>query len=325
MQSTDEVTYATFGCNVNKENPATPDRLTPDVLFTRTAADSIDLTAPDGKKIRFWAFNNSYPGPTMRVRQGQVVHTKLTTSKGPHTIHHHGIEPTTMNDGVGHVSFEVSDQYTYQWKPHVAGTYFYHCHRNTVLHFEMGMVGMLIVDPPEGPGRAFQNGPAYDVEKVWMADDVDPRWHLFENHDTGMCGEDVGLDRFEPKYFMLTGVFAPRTATDPRTVINATVGQTILIRLLNASYSVLRVKLGLDALVVGCDGNPLGRPEDPWCKQVLIPANQTFDLTTAQRYDLLITPKVAGTFNARLEFRHWITGAIQDAGRGVAQSRIIVK
>ncbi len=115
----EEVTYSTFGCNAFKEDPATPDRLTPNVAIKRRGAESFDLNTPDGKKIKIWGFVDSalplaqqvkvYPSPTIRVRQGQIVHTTLTTSKGPHTIHHHGIEPTTANDGVGHVSFEVGD------------------------------------------------------------------------------------------------------------------------------------------------------------------------------------------------------------------------
>ncbi len=183
----EEITYATFGCNVFKESPATPDKVTPHVTFKRRGAETLDLKAPDGSKLKVWGFVDSalpldqqrpsYPSPIMRVRQGQIVHTTLTTAKGPHTIHHHGIEPTTANDGVGHVSFEVNDSYTYQWQPKHAGTFFYHCHRNTVLHFELGMFGLLIVDPPEGPGRLYQNGPAYDVERAWVLDDMDPRWH----------------------------------------------------------------------------------------------------------------------------------------------------
>ncbi len=85
----------------------------------------------------------------------------------------------------------------------------------------MGMFGLLIVDPPEGPGRVYQNGPTYQVEKAWVADDMDPRWHAIDDHDAGLCGMDVGLNRFEPKYFALSGVFSNKTMTDSRAVVTA--------------------------------------------------------------------------------------------------------
>ena len=323
-------TYETYGCKVLAANIETPDKLKPDVVFNIKGVDGRTLNTPDRKKIDCWTFSDptksreepTYLGPTIRVKQGQIVHTILSTSKGPHTIHHHGIEPTTANDGVGHVSFEVSGQYTYQWQPQHAGTFFYHCHRNTVFHFEMGMMGLLIVDPPEGPGKLFQNGPAYDVEKFWVLDDMDPRWHEIGSHDAGMCGQDVGFNRFEPKYFLMSGVFNNRTMTDPRTVVTAPLGRKILIRLLNASYSVLRVTLPVDAICVGLDGHGLGM--EPWTQPYVIPANTPFELCTAQRFDLILAPQKRGTFTARMEFLHWVTGEIQNKGAGVVQTRIIV-
>jgi FtsP/CotA-like multicopper oxidase with cupredoxin domain len=325
-----EPTFETYGCKVFNGSPETPDKLRPDVVIEREFKNG-ELTAPDGRKIKFWGFVDPkssnpvfrepvYPSPPMRVRVGQVVHTHLKASKGPHTIHHHGILPTTFNDGVGHVSFEAGE-YTYQWRPHKAGTNLYHCHRNTVLHFEMGMVGMIIVDPPEGPGWLSSQGPRYDAEKAWVADDMDPRWHEF-SHNDGLCGEDVGLNRFEPKYFLLSGVFNNRTMTDSRAVATVAAGKTLLIRLLNASYSVLRVTLGVDAEVHAVDGSRLG--ERPWNRPFAIPANQPFELTTAQRWGLLIKPTQRGEISARMEFRHWITGRLQDNGRGVLNTRIIV-
>lgn len=326
------VTYSTFGCNVFKAGPRTPDKLNPDIVFKRRGAETLDLATPDGKKIRVWGFVDSalpvaqqrpsYPSPTIRVRENQIVHTVLTSAKGPHTIHHHGIEPTTANDGVGHVSFEVNDSYTYQWQPRSPGTFFYHCHRNTVLHFELGMMGLLIVDPPEGPGRLWQNGPAYQVEKAWVADDMDPRWHAIDNHDAGLCGMDVGLNRFEPKYFLLSGVFNNRTTTDPRCVVTAALGQTILIRLLNASYSILKVTFPIDVIWAGCDGHAMGR--EAWCDMTMIPANTPIELSTAQRYDLLLTPTAKGTYPVRMEFLHWVSGKVQNNGAGVVNTRMVV-
>jgi hypothetical protein len=90
-----------------------------------------------------------WPGPTTRVPRGVVFHADTVgTGPAPHTIHWHGIEPTAMNDGVGHCSMEIGN-YVYQFQPNQIGTYFYHCHRNTVQHFEFGLYGMLLIDPPD--------------------------------------------------------------------------------------------------------------------------------------------------------------------------------
>jgi plastocyanin len=186
-------TFGNFGCNVFKENPNTPDWTTANAYFERDV-HNVDLTMPDGKKLRCWAYGDPlkepgreiFPSPTIRVQEGDLVHVKLESSKGSHTIHHHGIEPTTMNDGVGHVSMEVTGSYIYQFQPRHAGTYFYHCHRNTVTHFEMGLYGLVIVDPkPDAAGKvaAYAGGPYYDIERAWVLDDMDPRWHEITDRD----------------------------------------------------------------------------------------------------------------------------------------------
>ena len=325
-----EINFSTFGCQTLKESPPTPDRLRPDIVFEREF-DERDIIAPDGTKIRMWGFVDPqrpgaiYPSATIRVRQNQIVHSRVKAKKGPHTIHHHGMNPTTFNDGVGHVSFEGGD-YTYQFQPRNPGTNFYHCHVNTVLHFEMGMFGLLIVDPPEGPGF-LANGERYQVERFWVADDIDPRWHeeiRGKGHEAGLCGEDVGLNLFEPKYFLLTGVFSNNTMTDARTVVNAKVGQTALIRILNASYSILRLKLDIDAELIGVDGHSIRNPGEAWERREIIRAGQWFELTSAQRYGLLVRPIRPGTFGVRMEFLDWITRDIQDEGRGVINTKIVV-
>ena len=124
---------------------------------TRDLLSGLSLPTWDGQKVLdFMVFSDddftpggSWPGPTIRVPRGVVFHCD-TQGKGPppHTIHWHGIEPTPMNDGVGHCSMELG-QYTYQLQPNFIGTYFYHCHRNTVQHFEFGLYGMFLVEPPD--------------------------------------------------------------------------------------------------------------------------------------------------------------------------------
>lgn len=330
------VTYETFGCNVFDADPQTPDMLTPDKEIWRVGAKKVDKVAPDGRELRFWTFRDLdpnkpfqrlvHPAPLMEVEEGQVVHTHLTSATGPHTIHHHGIEPTTANDGVGHVSFEVGDAYTYQWMPSRPGTFFYHCHRNTTLHFELGMWGPIIVYPEdhdENDKRLYSGGPGYDRQMIWGAHSADPRWHLIDAHDAGLCGIDAGLNIYRPEYFMLNGIWGDRTHFHPNTEVVAQVGERVLIRLINASYALLRVKFTHDVEIVAADGHNWGRYD--WCPSTqMLPAGRSIDLATAQRYDFIVEPKKKGYFPVFFEFRDWITNKIHHNGAGRLKGRIRV-
>jgi FtsP/CotA-like multicopper oxidase with cupredoxin domain len=300
-------------------HPKTPAKAKPDIAFVRDFFND-KLTMPDGREVEFWGFKDergtrSFPSPTIRVREGQVVHVTLeSVGKNAHTIHHHGIEASDFNDGVGHTSFEVNGRYTYQWRASSAGTYFYHCHVNTTLHVEMGMYGALIIDPPEGPGRAFRNGPRYDVEAIWAAGGVDPAKHEL-NHAAGLDGEDVGLNLWKPRYFHITGAFHPDSLTSPRAAVRARPGDTILARVLNTGYFPQRwIFGGLEAEVIASDGRPFGgiindfppfevsEPQSFRTRSLLV--------GSAERYDCLLRPTTEGRFVVRVEHLDWITGRV---------------
>lgn len=325
--------FGNFGCTVFNTEPNTPDWDTAKVYFERKVFTDGVLRFPDGRTVEYWGFSDeirapdkpSFPSPLMRLRQGELAHVKLETRKGPHTIHHHGIEPTTMNDGVGHVSFETEGSYIYQFRPAHAGTWFYHCHVNTVLHFEMGLYGLLIVDPPQGWGLPFVGGEAYgyDVEAMWVADDIDPRWRGL-NHAAGLCGEDVGLNIFKPRYFLVSGVDKSQTETDARVAITAAKGKRILIRLLNASYSVLGVKFNnISTKCISIDGHALVSSERPWSKPHAYTAGQEILLPTANRYDLWIdtTTLSKGTYTVDFTYYDWVTKRMHNAGQGMYEGK----
>jgi FtsP/CotA-like multicopper oxidase with cupredoxin domain len=323
----DKAMFNQYGCSLPTLNPPTPDIVSPDAVIDLQMYMGLELAMVDGKIITMWVFYDPaeplsmhFPSPTIRVRQGQIVHTRLDVMHR-HTIHHHGIEPTPFNDGVGHTSFQVDRRYTYQWYASQAGTYLYHCHVNTVLHFEMGMYGLLIVDPPEGPGRVYSGGPAYDVEAFWVADEIDPRWHELDEHAGLACpfsSEDPGLNRFEPEYFLITGVPHPLTRTDSRAVVKARAGETILIRVANAGYTIQELTIeGLGAEIVSIDGRPL---TGPYSEPIFLPPGAPFELTTAQRLDLILRPEHPGTYSATVRFRDWISRDIL----GIAETFIYV-
>src|SRR4051794_19300053 len=225
-----------LSCQVRKEGSPTNPTIAgpPDISFFRKIFTSNDIVMPDGVKINHWGFEDdrgtrALPSPTIRVRENQLVHVLLKASTSTHTIHFHGIEPEDCNDGVGHTSWEVSGEYTYQWRPKDAGTYLYHCHVNTTLHFHMGLWGLLIVDPADGSKRPYSGGPLYDVEARWAFHSIDQRFRQL-NHAAGLCdvNDNPQLNVYNPSYFLISGAPHPRSLTDTNVMVTMRAGQTLL-------------------------------------------------------------------------------------------------
>ena len=313
------------------------------------------LRLPNGPEIEFWSFESGnsgrgLPAPLLRLTEGQVFHGTIKPSKRVHTIHWHGIEPDPRNDGVGHTSYEVSGHYSYQWRTDVgeagnpnrgsAGTYFYHCHVNTPLHVQMGMFGPIIIDPPlstppppRGTRRHSVEGPLYDIatETLIAPYSVDPRWHEL-NHAAGLSGDDAGLNRFEPKHFVLLGGSVANRPTGDRVwaisamranVIRAGIAPT-LVRMVNVDYFPTRTRF-LDAAgrpadiaeLIAHDGRPFWNTPDP-AGPAVQPSTAGQPLLTsilksgaAEKFDFLLRPPVTGRYTIAIDFLHWVTGEVQ--------------
>lgn len=312
-------------CYVYPDSPATPDIVTPDVTFDRGIYMNGSITMDDGNNITIWGFTdgggggmddaNAFPSPAMRVTQGQVVHTNLDVQgmMWNHTVHHHGIEPADHADGVGHITWDVDGLYTYQWRPMHPGTYFYHCHTNTVLHAEMGMYGALIVDPPEGPGTLISGEVTYDSEAFWVVDEIDSSWHNLA-WDAGTCGEDVGLNVLNPDYFIITGVDASGTSAMNLPPISGQmkVGEKLLARYVCAGYHPqnIRIPAELNATAYISDGRILPNP---------VPMTD-FRAHSAERYDMILEPTVPGDYVVEFDIVDWITGEVH----GTARTNVVV-
>ena len=358
-------TFDTFSCNVPITNPKTPDLITQQTLplgmklvECERKFFSSNLVMPDGSKVEIWAFEDprqkdaakrfQFPSAPIIVHKGDLVHTILKSSKSSHTIHHHGIEPTPMNDGVGHTSFEVTGSYTYQWRAENCGSFLYHCHVNTALHVEMGMYGALIVRPQEyerTDGKfkfnifpemrdvpisqailehtTFQTRDdlrAYDVEAIWVADEMDPVWHKL-NHKAGLCGEDAGLNNFNPKHFLITGVpfhqqglnkgrpFAPNPKNLELVNVTAKLGQTVLIRFMHAGSTLLIIDTPPDLQIVQIEdgGRQYGSDDSPYSAPFYVPPATPAPFSPAHRASGLFRAKVPGTYEFKFRYLHWIT------------------
>jgi hypothetical protein len=57
-----------------------------------------------------------------------------------------------------------------------------------------------------------------------------------------------------------------------------------------------------------------------------VPAGEIFELVTAQRYDLIVSPPESGWYQAQMTFHHWITGRVHrnGSGQGILNTRIRV-
>ncbi len=170
----------------------------------------------------------------------------------------------------------------------------------------------------------------YDVEAFWVVDEFDSRWHVLGFNDAMFPhGKDPNdpesftkfgfLNEFRPDLFTITGALIPAGSdgrpdgnipiSDPRVAVSAMTGQTVLIRLLNAGYTVQEYTLGIDALVTGSDGHSFGVPPfASYSAPYIIPAGTPFHLTSARRLDLIVRPQKAGEYLFNVDFLDWITG-----------------
>jgi len=336
-------------------SPETEFLLRPDVSLELDFFGS-RLRFPDGSEHEVWSFETDgsgrqLPAPIIRMTEGDIFQATVKPEKNVHTIHWHGIEPDPRNDGVGHTSFEVNGRYTYQWQPQPAetgnpnkgsaGTYFYHCHVNTPLHVQMGMFGPLVVDPPADPARPTpagsrrhsSEGPLYDIatETLIAPYSIDPRWHTL-NHAAGLSGDDAGLNRFEPKHFLLLGGTIPARPRGDRVwaisgmTANVVGGdrQPTLVRMVNVDYFPTRTRF-LDAAgrpvrmaeLVAHDGRPFWTTPSPTAPAVHPSVAGQPLLTSvirsgaAEKFDVLLRPPAPGRYTIAVDFIHWLTGRVQ--------------
>jgi FtsP/CotA-like multicopper oxidase with cupredoxin domain len=117
-----------------------------------------------------WCYGNRVPGPDIRVRQGErirvVVDNRLPEDT---TVHWHGIRLPNAMDGVPGLTqppIKPGEQFTYEFTPPDAGTFWYHPHADSLQQLGRGLAGALIVEEPDAV--------PVDRDILWMLAD----WRL---------------------------------------------------------------------------------------------------------------------------------------------------
>ncbi len=129
----------------------------------RAGVTDIDL---GGTTVSTWAFNDTVPGPEIRVRAGdEIVATVTNELPATTSVHWHGLALRNDMDGVPGITqraIATGGDRTYRFTAPDPGTYYFHPHVGVQL--DRGLYAPLIVEDPAEPL-------SYDAELVVVLDD----------------------------------------------------------------------------------------------------------------------------------------------------------
>lgn len=222
----------------------------PDVEMTLTA-EVTDWEVYEGETVEAWTFNGQYPGPTIRVQEGDKVRIHVENELPEATaVHWHGLDVPNDQDGVPGITqpdIMPGETWTYEFTAERVGTTAYHTHKNTVAQLSKGLFGTLIVE--------------------------DPREQEYD-HDMVMQLHEIGGN------YTINGHSFPATADND--MVSVKEGETARIRFINMGSLYHPMHLhGHQMQVIAVDGNE--RSDNVWVNTVDVPPGQTVDvLVTAE-------------------------------------------
>ncbi len=118
----------------------------------RLAATEVIAPIAKGISYHYWTFDNTVPGPLLRVMQGDRV--ELTLYNEPSSSHSHSIDlhaVTGPGGGAAITEVEPGESRSLSFTAKHPGLYIYHCASgNAPTHIANGMYGLILVEPKGG-------------------------------------------------------------------------------------------------------------------------------------------------------------------------------
>lgn len=236
--------------------------------FPLNASPGQTNLAGEGDKLtHVWQYNQSTPGPIIRIKQGMPVSIPfLNQLPEPTTVHWHGLRIANNMDGVPGLTQSVikpGERFNYEFTPRDAGTFWYHPHNKTWEQMARGLYGVLIVEekmPIE-----------VDQDIVMVLDD----WLL--NDDYQIDEESLG-SLHEWSHGGRLGNFLTVNGQSKPT-FNTKKGERIRLRILNVANSrVMPLQIsGTRATIIAIDGQPT-EPAPLTNGQLVLAPSQRMDL-----------------------------------------------
>jgi hypothetical protein len=133
----------------------------------------IDALNPPVKAL---GYNRMWPGPLLRVTEGDAVRVNFTNNLTETTsVHFHGTEPVDFRqDGVAFVTqipFSPGETYSYEFVATPSGSHMYHSHHNATDQVGRGLLGAFIVEPKD-PRQSYERKYGVTQEVVFIHNDV---------------------------------------------------------------------------------------------------------------------------------------------------------
>lgn len=282
---------------------------------------TLNKTMSDGQTVTFWVFGTggmmcgggALPGAAVEVGVGDTLNLTLNVGMmtpaeaapyNGHTIHLHGADVPTAEDGVPETGAPVNGD-TYTWSPAAGmeGGYMYHCHVHTVKHLEMGMYGALIVRPRDAAGNFLNQltpdaATAYHYIQNYVFGTVDPAYHT-------ATGDSTVFADYNPRYFLINGNEG-RTTAAPAATLAAARASKVALRLIGlhsvgGTFSIRDGSGNAKSFTVYVqDGRKWAVPETV----------TSLDISPGQRYDILLTtPSTSSTWYPQIAYKNLRDGA----------------
>lgn len=222
----------------------------PDRQFT-LIAQKTTIQLASGKTTEAWTFNGQYPGPELRIKQGELVEIVLENKDITDgvTLHWHGLNVPNAEDGVAGATQDAvmpGESHVYRFVAKQAGSYWYHSHQQASVQVRKGLLGALVIEPENS------------VQQISSLRDITVVHHKLAGEGVTLNGRDtLALDTVSP-------------------------GTSVRLRLINAdNFPVTFQLLGTPFQVAAIDGNDVNEPN--------LIANQALLLGAGGRYDVTFT------------------------------------
>lgn len=241
----------------------------------------IELTISDAlvemvdlSQVYMWTFGNadgpSLPGPLLIATEGDTIELSvLNALDEPHAF---AVDGTAVTTG----PIAPGERAELSFTAPAPGTYIYLDPLSAPLNRLMGLHGVMVVMPAQGPSPYSDPPPALatlfadlgrtahfpgepwiqERTRIWHLHTVDPRWNARVAAGERVDPLQVATD-FLPRYFLLNGQSGYFASHDPRTTPVGRIGQPHLIRIVNTGVAAHSLHIhGNHVFMIAENGTP---------------------------------------------------------------------